>query len=242
MIVLNTQTRSLQVVLAGAKNTNDAPFVANWIDYPNSPAAGAAGEVPGATPGTTNGVTAVTIMAAPGMYPQYSRKLKSFNLNNADLAAITVSILYNDNGTTYALFKCILQTLEQLTYEDGFGFEALDANGAIKSQAAATSSATSLAQSSADSAGTRASVADSKALSVSSNTSIADSKAVSDSVVISTNLSTQTSANTSLSTNISAALSAAISDSVNISTAQSGVTSGSTGLSTLTSRVSSKGG
>lgn len=153
MIVLNSATRSLKIVLAGAKNTNDCPFVASYVDYPNSPNVGGAGEVPASNPGNTNGVTAVTIMDTPASYPNYSRKLKSFNLNNADLAAVTVSIQYVDSaGSTYVLAKYTLQTLEQLSYEDGYGFEVLDPNGAIKSQAAATSSATSTAQATASAA------------------------------------------------------------------------------------------
>lgn len=144
MIVLDNNTRSLQVVLAGAKNTNDCPFVASYLDEPvSSTSAKAAAS---SNPNNTNGVTAVTILAAPGLAPSWRRRLLSFNLNNADLAAITVSIQYNDNGTTYNLYKATLQTLEQLQYEEGYGFTCVDANGAAKSQAAATSSATSTAQ------------------------------------------------------------------------------------------------
>lgn len=153
MIVLNSLTRSLKIVLAGAKNTNDCPFVASYTDEPNSPAVGGATAVAASNPGNTNGVTAVTIMDAPPGYPNYSRKLKSFNLNNADLAAVTLSIQYVDSaGSTYVLAKYTLQTLEQLSYEDGYGFEVLTPDGAVKSQAAATSSATSTAQATASAA------------------------------------------------------------------------------------------
>lgn len=157
MIVLDTSARSLQIVLSGAKNTNDAPFVASYYDENLTP--NFATPTASATPGTTNGVTAVTIMPAQGLAPGWRRRLKSFNLNNADLAAITLSIQYVDGATTYNLYKITLQTLEQLVYEDGYGFSALDSGGAIKSQAAATSSATSVAQASASQASSMASIA-----------------------------------------------------------------------------------
>jgi hypothetical protein len=157
MIVLDTSTRSLTIVLAGAKNTNDAPFVASYVDEPvGSTSSKAAAS---SNPSTTNGVTAVTVMSAPGLAPGWRRRLVSFNLNNADLAAITLSIGYVDVSTTYVVFKCTLQTLEQLVYEEGFGFRAYDSNGAEKSQAAATSSATSTAQAAASQASSMASIA-----------------------------------------------------------------------------------
>ena len=157
MIVLDTTTGSLQIVLAGAKNTNDCPFVANYLDEPvGSTSLKPAGSC---NPGTTNGTTAVTIVPATGLAPGWRRRLLSFNLNNADLAAVTVSIQYVDGATTYTLYKCILQTLEQLQYEEGFGFTTVDVNGAQKSQAAATSSATSTAQAAGSQASSMASIA-----------------------------------------------------------------------------------
>lgn len=155
MIVLDNVNRSLQVILAGAKNTNDAPVVAAWEDQSASTGPSQAKVVPGENPTNTNGVTAVTLVPAPPS--GYLRRVKSIALNNADLASITVSFRYYDNGTTYALYKVTLQTLEQLVYEEGSGFTAYDSNGAAKSQAAATSSATSTAQSTADKASSQAS-------------------------------------------------------------------------------------
>lgn len=158
MIALNASTRSLQLVLAGAKNTSDCKGVASFSDIPARPLAGNV-QVDGSTPFTTTGVTAVTIMAAPAISPDYTRRLRSLNFNNLDAVATTVTVLYNDNGTTYNIFTCILQTLETLCYEEGFGFWTLDVNGAQKSQAANTSSATSTAQAAGSQASSMASIA-----------------------------------------------------------------------------------
>lgn len=159
MIVLDTSTRSFGCVLAGAKNTNDASFICSYVDEPVSGNNGPNQMAYGTTVGTTNGVTAATFAAAAGGQPNYRRRIKSLNLFNADLAAITVSIQIVDSSgpTTSIGGKYTLQTLEMLNYEEGYGFQAIDVNGAVKSQNSATSSA--------------ASTADSKAVSVSVNLS-----------------------------------------------------------------------
>lgn len=160
MIALDTSTRSLQFQLAGAKNTNDASFFCTYVDEPAS-VTGVGVAVYVTQVGTTNGVTAVTVAPAPGAGPGYRRRIKSFNLFNADLAAITVSVQINDTSGSVTTVgqKITLQTLEQLNYEEGYGFETLDSQGATKSQAASTSSATSTAQAAASQASSMASIA-----------------------------------------------------------------------------------
>lgn len=204
MIFLSA-TQSLQVVLAGVKNTNDAPVITSYVDEPVG-SNGIANAVGTTAQATTNGLTAVTL--ASGTAQQgYRRRIKSINLQNADLAAITVSIQIVDSAgpTTTVGQKYTIQTLENLNYEEGYGFDSIDANGATKSQAAASSSATSTADSKGVSAGTQASTnlstatvqsstTSSAVVSAASAISVADSKAVSDSVIISTNLSTFTTA------------------------------------------------
>lgn len=159
-IALDTPTRSLQIVLSGAKNTLDAQFLATYSDVPVGGAHMVAmRDVPFSNPGTTNGVTSAVVVPAPPGNTAYRRVLKSLSLSNVDTAAITLSINFVDTaGVTTALFRCTLQTLETLVYEDGFGFDALDANGAVKSQNSATSSATSTADSKAVQASSMASI------------------------------------------------------------------------------------
>ena len=147
MIALGNATTTLTATLSGAKNTNDAAVTVFFTDEPSSPS-GVAVAVYDKQQSTTNGVTPVTICAAGPGGVGIRRRVKSINIFNADLASITVAIKIVDSSgpTTTTLQQITLATLEQLNYEEGYGFEALDVNGAIKSQAAATSSATSTAQ------------------------------------------------------------------------------------------------
>jgi len=168
MIALGNSTTTITVTLAGAKNTNDAPFTVFFADVPAT-TNGVAVEIHDKQQGTTNGVTAATMLSAGPGGVGFKREVRSLNLFNADLAAITATIKIVDTAnSTTVLQQVTLQTLEQLNYEQGYGFEALDVNGAVKSQAAATSSATSTADSKAVSAATIASTATSTVTIVSS--------------------------------------------------------------------------
>lgn len=145
MLSLDNGLRKIELLLAGAENTNKAQWAADYEDFDVSRAGSGGGVgLPAASVGTTNGQTAVTIVPAPG--GNATRRLKAFYLNNTDLAAMTVSFRYNDNGTTYVFYKVTLQTLENLYFEDGIGFQHTDVNGALIAQSPATSSAVSTAQ------------------------------------------------------------------------------------------------
>src|SRR3990167_3000514 len=92
MIILNNDTRSLEVDLAGAITTIQLPFVVNYTNI-----------IPGtiesnnSNNGTTNSTTAVTMLAAP--IPGGRRIIHGFTLYNADSVAATATIQINDNGT-----------------------------------------------------------------------------------------------------------------------------------------------
>lgn len=148
-IALDANTKSLQIVLAGAKNTNDAGYVCTYERIPvatNTVGLPSGAIVLTEQQGTTNGVTAVTIMPAPGA--GYVHRLKTFQLQNADLAAITASFQVVDSTgpTTTVCFKVVKQTLENLSYEDGLGWQNFDVNGATIAQAPTTSANVSTAQ------------------------------------------------------------------------------------------------
>lgn len=151
MIALDLSTRSFSAVLSGAKSTVDASFVCTFVDEAVTPNGISAPTVANSQVGTTNGVTAVTLVSAPASGVGYRRRVKSLNLFNADNAAITITLQIVDTaGSVTTKFQQItLQTLEMLNYEEGFGFETLDVNGAQKSQVGQTSSATSTADSKA---------------------------------------------------------------------------------------------
>lgn len=192
MIALDTNTKTLQIVLAGAKNTNDAQVVASYEDRPATASTNPTVGHEVAT--VTSGVTPAAILPAPGQ--GFIRVLKSLSVYNADLASITLTLYINDSSggsISSTILKQTRLTLETLTYEDGAGFLSYDATGAIITQAAATSSSTSTADSKAVSAGTAASVADFKAVSDSANISVALSTGVSSSTAGSSSLSTLTS-------------------------------------------------
>ena len=127
MIILDTTTKKLQVLLAGAKATNDCPWVVGWVETKAStfPA-------PGSANGVTNGVTAVDTVPVPSGASTY-RQLKGFSLFNADTAPVTVILRYNDNGTTRDVYKAAVPVGYSLEYEDGFGWDLHDTSGATVS-------------------------------------------------------------------------------------------------------------
>jgi hypothetical protein len=127
MILLDTTTRKLQVILAAAKTSLDCPWVASYMDISTSTFAmtGAASAT-----GSTNGVTAVDQVAAPAA--STTRQLKYLNVFNADTGAVTATIRYNDNATLYKLITVTLQIGEMLVYNADHGWAIFDASGRFK--------------------------------------------------------------------------------------------------------------
>lgn len=127
MILLDTVNRKLQVILAGAKTTSDCPWVASYADIGQS---GFTMSGANSATGNTNGVTAVDTVASPAA--STTRQLKFFSLFNADTAAITPMIRYNDNGTIYKVVAGTLQVSETLAYNAENGWSVYDATGSLK--------------------------------------------------------------------------------------------------------------
>ncbi len=121
MILLDTTTRSLEVLLSGSVGAQ-APWVAAWVDL--------VGFTPGALTGVTNNAVAVTVVPAPAGVEK--RQIKSFYLRNSDPSAIRVTLRYNDNGTTRTLWTPTLAPGDTLQFVDGDGFKVLDQNGNVK--------------------------------------------------------------------------------------------------------------
>jgi hypothetical protein len=107
-----------------------------------------------------------------------TNRRKGFAYWRPSQESLTVQLA--NGSTTRKIISVTLQTGEALYYGQNTGWYCVDVNGNQKSNAPATSGASS--------------TADSKAVSVSLNTSIADSKALSVSTIASTNLSTFTTA------------------------------------------------
>lgn len=111
MIVLDATTRKLQVVLGGAITTNQLDWTVDWIDLLDTDQS--VSDV-GHSNGATNSMTAVDMVAAPAA--SHTRQIKSITVHNRDTADATITIRYNDNGTTYTVIKMTIATLETLVY------------------------------------------------------------------------------------------------------------------------------
>jgi hypothetical protein len=124
MIRLDATTRKLQIILAGAVTTNQLPVAVCYSDKTTASYLG------GTQLANSNSMTAVDICAAPSA--STVRDVDTINVQNADTAAATATVRYNDNGTLYTLFKASLAVGDQLTYVHGQGWSVLDSTGAVK--------------------------------------------------------------------------------------------------------------
>lgn len=157
MIALGNTTSTITATLSGAVSTNQVMCTVFFTDEPAT-TSGVAIAIHDKLQTLTNGATPVTICAAGPGGVGFRRRVEEMNIFNNDTAAITIAIKIVDTANaTMTLQTVTLQTLEQLNYVQGYGFVALDVNGATKSQNANTSAA--------------ASTADSKAVLASSQTS-----------------------------------------------------------------------
>src|SRR5574341_21444 len=125
MLRLDSTVRKLQIVLGGAITTNQLPVVVCFSDKTTTAYTG------GTTVSNTNSTTAVDIVAAPAA--STVRDIDSITVQNADTAAATATIRYNDNGTTYTLFKATLAVGDQVIYTHGQGWKVFDSSGNLKS-------------------------------------------------------------------------------------------------------------
>jgi hypothetical protein len=131
MIILDTTTRTVEVLLGGAVTTNQLPVVASYVDVTTTT------YTPKSSNTATNNTTAVTAVAAPAASTE--RQVKLLTVYNADTVNATLTVRYNDNSTTRILTKTTLSVGDTLVYTDGEGFRVLDANGNIKQLAGTTS-------------------------------------------------------------------------------------------------------
>lgn len=124
MFILDTVTRTLEVVLAGAITANQLQCVADFVD--GTPTT----FTPGCNPTNTNSTTAVTLVPAPAASTQ--RQVKCISIRNRDTAPATVTLSLNDNGTKYERFKSILSIGDTLVWTDTEGWSQFDTSGNAK--------------------------------------------------------------------------------------------------------------
>lgn len=124
MLRLDSTLRKLEILLSGAVTTTQPAFMASWSD------GGSSTYVGGATPGTTNGASAVTLVTAPAS--GIVRDVDYVSVNNLDSATATVTVRFNDNGTSYNIITVALAAGSHLNYTHAHGWEVLDSNGVLK--------------------------------------------------------------------------------------------------------------
>jgi hypothetical protein len=131
MIRLDSTLRRVQILLGGAVASTQPDVVVCYTDR-NTPAP--APFLTSTKLSVTNNGTAVDICDAPANL--VTRDIDFISVRNNDSASVTVTIRYNDNGTTYKIIAVTLLTLESLLYESGAGWKTLDASGNSKSATA----------------------------------------------------------------------------------------------------------
>jgi hypothetical protein len=128
MIRFNSTTDSLQLILAGAITTNQLPVVVGYTDRTKDiePYITGSSQV-----NNSNSGTAVTICTAPPT-DKIIRDVDFISVQNADTVSATVTIRFNNNGTTYVMVKATLSVGDMLFYDAGGNWEVMTSTGQIK--------------------------------------------------------------------------------------------------------------
>jgi hypothetical protein len=119
MLVLDSTSKSIQIVMSGAAATTNPDFVSTYSDNNGTTF------VEGSSDGALNGTTAVTVVAAPAASTR--RIIKTIYVENKDTAAITITITYLNSATSRTIVKVTLQVGDTWTTDGTF-----DTAGAIK--------------------------------------------------------------------------------------------------------------
>ena len=115
-MILDTTTRMIEVLLGGAPVVQ-CPIVAAFADHTTT------AFTPGLSQTQTNGVTAVTAVAAPVASTQ--RQVKWLSVYNPNAADVVVTVQLNDNATLRIMVKKTLTTGQVLQYVDGSGWQVI---------------------------------------------------------------------------------------------------------------------
>lgn len=133
-MILDTTTRTIEVVLSGAVTTNQLPIVATYGDSTSSDTTMLAAPI------LTNSATAVTAIAAPAASTQ--RRVIGMSIYNADTASATITVRYNDNGTIYPIIKIAVPVGYTLQYTLDGGWSLISAAGSLQTGVAGPTGAT----------------------------------------------------------------------------------------------------
>lgn len=124
MIVLDNITDTLEIILAGAITATNPDYYVSYVDVTTTT------YVPGDANGATNGVTQVTMVAAPAGSTQ--RQIKFISVFNRDSANVTITIRLDDTSNERTLWRGILAPNEMVQYADGEGWNVLNSSGVKK--------------------------------------------------------------------------------------------------------------
>lgn len=131
MIRLDTVNRSLTLFLGGAQVSAPLQIVVSYSDQTAATYLGAS------QLSNSNGVTAVTICAAPAA--STIRDIDMVTVLNTDTGSQVVTIQLLDTATTYKIISTTLLVGEKLTYTHGSAWQVLDNTGNLKTVVLSTS-------------------------------------------------------------------------------------------------------
>ena len=131
MIRLDTVNRSLTLFLDGAQVSAPLQIVVSYSDQTAATYLGAS------QLSNSNGVTAVTICAAPAA--STIRDIDMVTVLNTDTGSQVVTIQLLDTATTYKIISTTLLVGEKLTYTHGSAWQVLDNTGNLKTVVLSTS-------------------------------------------------------------------------------------------------------
>ena len=129
MIVLDTTSKSITIVMSGAAATTNPSFTAAYADNNGTTF------TEGANDGVLNGTTAVTVVAAPAASTR--RIINTITVENNDTAAVTITVGYLNTASTRVIVKVTLQVGDTWTTNGAY-----DNTGSLKQTSGGGSGAT----------------------------------------------------------------------------------------------------
>lgn len=137
MIILQSNSDSLEILLAGAVATTELPFYASWAEYQ-----GGKPTKSGESASITAGTTVVKAVSYNGL--NTSRSIQYLSIHNSDTAPATVTVRINTGASQRILCKYVLAVGDSLQYADGTGFTSVNSAGETKVSIGGTITATNL--------------------------------------------------------------------------------------------------
>lgn len=113
-MLLDTTTRSIELLLGAAVTTNQLKITASWVDMT------ATTQSPATTTSSSNNTTPVTIVASPAASTQ--RKVMEITIFNSDTVSATVTVRVNDSSSLFPIVTFSIPTGQTLQYTDTLGW------------------------------------------------------------------------------------------------------------------------